>query len=121
VTTDNLARFARLSEQAKQREAQRKQEEQREWDKEDAARARRGEARRAQLEAEGPPNGCHECYVVRKSYPWTGEFWDWHHVEAINPVERIPDDWGGWEGPIEHCMHACHGPNGEPLRVIAYA
>lgn len=127
MAPDNLARFARLSQQAKLREALRREDQltgSEEWAKERADAVERGRARREQLEAEGPPNGCRVCYVICESFPWTGQFWDWYHGEDINPQMRPmtlfdPDAEPGEEVPV--CTHECHGPDGEWTPVVAYA
>jgi hypothetical protein len=129
MAPDNLARFARLSQQAKLRETQQREAEQAElkaeWAKQRAEALERGRARREQLEAEGPPNGCRVCYTICESWPWTGEFWDWHHGEDVNPQMRpLIFFWEDAEDPgevVPVCTHECHGPDGHWTPIVVYA
>lgn len=121
ATTDNLARFERLAQRAAarrkvQEEAERRAAAER-WEEDYGAPAEARSKRSPEYLA-GPPNGCHDCYVWRRHIMGG---WCWEHQAAIDPVTKaLP--WGGYESePCEHCTHKCHGPEGEPLPVIAYA
>lgn len=73
----------------------------------------------------GPSDGCSACYEWRLNWPsavYAGRrVWSWQHGAAVNPEMRPwpaddPDPHS-----VEHCTHACHGPEGYALPIIAYA
>jgi hypothetical protein len=70
----------------------------------------------------GPPGGCHVCYTWTRYRPFTG--WHWSHDATDVPIVVVPDfqfDEDDEPGPMDFCMHACHGSGGHPLPVICYA
>lgn len=119
---DNLARFARLSAAAKERERVRREAESRaeaeRWTREEAEAEQR--SRQTPEYLAGPPGGCHTCYAWQR-HVMGG--WYWIHQVAIDPVERPFSLWEDPEPPFlcEYCTHDCHGPDGLPLPLIAYA
>lgn len=65
----------------------------------------------------GPPGGCHDCYRWWRTP--LGQ-WGWWHGAAIDPEARPCPLWDDVVEPdVEHCTHACHGPAGKPLPVVA--
>ena len=120
---DNLARFARLSRAAKEREARRVEAERATED----ARRRIAEAEaaiRALRSPEflaGPPGGCHRCYMWLRHWMYR-DLWSWTHGAAVDPVTKPYVMTGDDEPqPCEYCMCECHGRDGLPLPLIAIA
>jgi hypothetical protein len=116
---EGLARLERMAQRARARREQDEAKERRQQEAEDQRRTREELRQRQEAYLAGPPNGCAVCYVWRRGYIGVGFRWDWWHVEAINPVMRPWPD--ADDEPAEYCTHACHGPDGHPLPVIAYA
>jgi hypothetical protein len=117
---DNLARFRRLASQAATRRALARDEEltpAERWIRDIAADEWWSHKRPEYLA--GPPHGCTVCYS------WTRHKlggWSWQHGAAVDPEERPFDLWDDGEPePCEFCTHECHGPDGEPLPLIALA
>lgn len=112
---EGLARLERMGQRARER---REKAEAEDRQREAVERVRQV---RAELQAQlglflaGPPDGCTACYVWSR-----GKFgWWWIHQRAINPQMR---PWPEADGElVEYCTHFCHGPDGEPLPVIALA
>ena len=113
---EGLARLERMAQRAKERRAKAEVEERFQQAVEEAEQVRQ-ELRAAQEHyLEGPPDGCRSCYYWNWT-PWHG--WTWHHGAAFKPEVR---PWAEADGElVEFCTHYCHGPEGKPLPVIAYA
>lgn len=124
---DNLARFERLARQAQERgaslraiQADQAEEARREWE------LRRSHAevlsRQTPEFLAGPPDGCGECWEW-DLHPTSPLSYSWWHCAAINPEVRMTDLYGDGGDPfeVEFCTHPCHGPDGHPLPLIAYA
>jgi len=124
--SDNLARFERMAQRAAGRgaslraiQARENAERQRE---QEYVRVNAAElSRRSPEYLGGPPNDCAECWEWASHPAWPLEY-SWWHGAAIDPETRPFALWeDGSEEPVEFCTHACHGPDGEPLPLIAYA
>lgn len=114
--SDNLARFERLARQA----AERRTTDLRAQGVRD--RAAREEASRQTPEyLAGPPDGCGDCWEwsPHPSFPLAYSWW--HGAPVVHEVHPWALCEDGAEEPTDFCMHACHGPDGYPLPVIAYA
>ncbi len=121
---DHLARYARLSAQAKARDAQRAAADRAAEQREQADRAAASMLRPQFLA--GPPDGCARCWEWRRSwFYWDG--WEWGHREPVDPQDRPwpdPSELEPGDPPgelVEHCMCSCHGPAGHALPIIAIA
>lgn len=113
---EGLARLERMGQRARERRQAGEAEGRLQQFLEDADQVRR-ELRDSVLHfLAGPPDGCRHCWTWHWT-PWHG--WTWHHFGS-HWIEVRP--WDAADGePTEFCIHDCHGPDGHPLPVVAYA
>ncbi len=120
--TDNLARFERMAQRARERGAGlRAQKAVDLAERERQQAAEEAESRQSPRFLAGPPYGCGECWEWRP-HPTLGGYSWWHGAPLVREVKLWPvGEPDCLPEPTEHCMHACHGPDGEPLPVVVYA
>lgn len=115
-----LAHLERMAQRAKERRLKAEAEERARQQAEDRERGLRELLDQQHRVLAGPPDGCPYCYVW--AYRYTGVMsWNWWHDRVISPQMRLWPDDSPEPDLVEHCMCDCHGPDGYPLPVIAYA
>lgn len=112
-----------MGERARARRAQAEAEERAQREAEEHKRDQRDREEAVARFLEGPPDGCNVCYSFSKVYTGGPLYWTWWHMTVVKPELRpVPPRWDGdGDEPIEHCTCRCHGPDGLPLFMIAYA
>jgi hypothetical protein len=125
---DNLARFERMAQRAAERgasyraiQARERAEQEREWE---YMQVNAEELSRQTPEyLAGPPDGSAESWEWAQHPSWPLSY-SWWHGAAIDPETR-PYSPGADDPeppfPCEFCTHPCHGSEGLPLPLIAYA
>lgn len=118
---EGLARLERMGQRARARRAVAEAEERRRQEAADREWHERIRQEAVQRFVAGPPDACTFCYMFGEQYVGVGMRWDWWHVRTFRPVLRPWPEDDPEPVPTEHCMCHCHGPEGHPLPVIAYA